>query len=162
MSRAGLPGAMLLILGLLAAGMLVLVDASRQQIAERRDQLAREGVRIDPVDVWIRNPGRPDQPTRIIGYRFEPRAGAEPVDGADSVPVERVGALLGAGRPEVVFLPARPEINALAVLIDEAAAAGGAEAPPRGWWFWLLAGVAAALVAAGLGLLARAVRGRRR
>lgn len=155
MSRSRLLGAVLLIFGLFAGGTLVLVDGSRQQFAERRVQLAHEGVRIDPVDVWVRSPSRPGQANRIIGYRFEPRPGAEPVDGADPVPVERVEALLAAGRPAVVFLPGRPEINALAATIAEFEAAGWAPARVRGWGFWLLAAMAAGLMAAGLALLAR-------
>ena len=149
MIRTRFLGAVLVIFGLVAGAMLLLVDASRAQFAERRAELARDGVRIEPLEVWVRNPSRSDQPTRLITYRFQPGPG-EPVDGADPVPIDQVAALMAQGRPTVVYLRDRPQVNALEATLGQAAAPRA-----RGLWFWLLAGVAGGLVAGGVALLAR-------
>mgnify|MGYP005852149967 CR=1 FL=1 len=143
-------GMVVLMFGLVAAVMLVLVDGSARQMAERRAELARSGVAVVPSDVWVRTPSRPGQPSRVIGFRFELPSG-EPVEGADSVAVEQAEALLAGGRPGVVYLPDRPQVNGLAALVGPEAAEG----PRRGASFWLLVALAAGLTLGGLGLVLR-------
>jgi hypothetical protein len=154
LNRIRLTGWMLVLFGLCAAGMLVLVDGTLRQRAELRAQLSRDGVAIVPGDVWARTPARAGMDTRVIAYRFTPPGGSE-VEGADPIPAADLAAVLGEGRPQVLYLPDRPQINALAVTVAAAEAAGGVAALRRGFAFWMLSGVAAALMALGAALILR-------
>lgn len=147
-------GWVLLGFGLFGALMLVLVDMSLHQRAVLRALLAREGVVAVPTDVWVRSPNRTDQPQRVVAYRFEPRPGVE-VEGADPVPALRLEAVLAGGRPEVLFLPDRPEINALAATVAASEAAGGVAGRRRGGAFWAVSLLVVGIGAAGVMLLRR-------